>query len=365
MKKNCINKMALAGLLAFASACSTNTPPSASHTVHEHDVIDSAEQMSLLTASEIVSSMATIQPEKGLKVFPVHVTGSITYDTRNKTSVSSRMSGRLEHVYIKYNYQPVRKGQLLLEIYSPELAAAQRELLLLKKPGQQSLMQTAIRKLAYLGMPSSLIQEVLKTEKIRYRIPVYSPASGYILEQNAATNTPVLLRVGQYVNAGQSLFFIYTQRGLVAEFAFSPTLASKIHVGKKIIFQDIYQPNTWYQGTLDLIQPTFNAGKNFSTARVYLNGNKWSVGQLIKGTLAISEQEGFWLPKEAIVQLGNQSVVFKKEQDSFKPMRVKTGISTDHQIQIIDSIAHWEVAKNAAFLSDSEDFITLNGSSHE
>jgi len=365
MKKNCINKIALAGLLAFASACSTNTPSSTPHKTHAHGVIDAAEQTHLVASNQIVSSIGTMLPEKGLKVFPVHVTGSITYDSRNKTAVSSRISGRLEGMYIKYNYQPIRKGQLLLEIYSPELATAQRELLLLKKTGQQSLMQPAIRKLSYLGMSSALIQQVLKTEKVRYRIPVYSPANGYILEQNGAPNTPILLRTGQYVNAGQSLFFIYTQTGLVAEFAFSPTLASKIYVGKKIIFQDVYQPNTWHQGTLGLIQPTFNAGENFSMARVYLKGNEWSVGQLIKGTLAISEQRGFWLPKEAVVQLGNQSVVFKKDQDAFIPMRIKTGISTDHQIQIIDNIAHWEVAKNAAFLSDSEDFITLNESSHE
>lgn len=398
MKKNFISNLFIGMLLLLSWGCSSSEENAHQKGQHRVIQIDSnIQQLAKPTNQQVIARTPTIQAERGFKVFPINVTGRITYDSKNNTSVSTRVNGRIEHIGIKYNFQVIRKGQLIVTLYSPELVAAQRELLMLNNTQNERLVQSAIQKLQYLGMNYQQIQKVLQTKNVLYRIPVYSPANGYILEQTTtpatqiaaatmATNTdngmgsmngsspsasttsssrseatqPVLLREGQYVNAGQTLFTIYTNSDLVGEFALPPNLTSKIQKGKKILFQSIDEENTLYQGEIGLIQPTFNIGENFSLARVYLKGVQLPVGQLLRGTFAITEKQGYWLPKEAVVPLGDKSVVFRKEGNAFQPISIQTGIYTVDKVQILSNIQDWQVAKNASYLVDSEDFIAAD-----
>src|SRR5690606_3146657 len=102
---------------------------------------------------------------------------------------ASRVTGRIQKIQVSYNFQPVRKGQLLLEIYSPDLAAAQQELLFLTGKDNPSMLEKAKRRLNLLGMENAQINEVIRSGKIMYNIPVYSTRSGFILQ--ATTNGSV------------------------------------------------------------------------------------------------------------------------------------------------------------------------------
>lgn len=356
---------------------------------------------------QVVANSPIIVPESGTRIFSREVQGAITYDTRRQTSLASRVSGRIERLYIKYNYQPVKKGQLIMEIYAPELTAAQQELLYLSRADQNAgLLQKAKQRLMLLGMNEEQIRQVMRSGKVLYRVPVYSSASGFILEKSAAqqgatpvqpailgvsaqetgsmdgtgagstsmggpsssgaaspgasgmpaANNPVFTREGQYVSAGQTIFTIYNNNSLVAEFAFEPGLAAQIKKGQKLVFRPAADPQNVYTGTIGLILPTLRAGSNFTLARVYLNDHRFSIGQLVNAHIPIVAR-GWWVPQSAVVQLGNSSVVFKKEGSVFQPKTVQTGIKQEGLVQITDNIGGWEIAQNAAYLVDSESFI--------
>lgn len=348
--------------------------------------------------AQVISSIPVISPESGTRIFSVEVKGTITYDTRNQTSIASRTSGRIEKLYIKYNYQPIRQGQLIMEIYSPDLAAAQRELLFIARTGtDDNMLSKAKQRLLLLGMQPVQISQVLKTGNILYHVPVYSTASGYILEKQlaaasvnnssvAATNpgsgadgmdnmggsttttsvgsstsvsssTPVLLREGQYVSAGQSLFTIYRTGSLVAEFAFKPEIAAHIKKGQKLVFRTSNAKEEVYTGSIGLIQPVVRSGENFTLARVYINNNKLFPGQLLLANIPVVYNKGWWLPKKAVWQSGNKAIVFKKQDNVFIPMQVQTGVEAEGMVMVTTSIGDWKVAENAAFLVDSESFI--------
>jgi multidrug efflux pump subunit AcrA (membrane-fusion protein) len=322
----------------------------------------------------------------------------MAYDTRNQVNLASRVSGRIEKLYIKYNYQPVKKGQLLLEIYSPDLAAAQRELLLIQQSGnQEGMLEPAKQRLMNLGMSAGQVDRVLRTGQVIYSIPVYSSASGFILEKQAAeaavqtaapmsspaassgmdnmtagaaassgptnntvanpVSSAVLLREGQYVNAGQRIFTIYKVGDLVAEFSLTPEVAAQLGKEAKVIIQKTANRQESLTGKIGLIQPVFNAGENFVLARVYLKNSGLQVGELVTGQISFFSKEGYWLPKEAVVSIGNQTVVFKKEGKVFLPKTVKTGVTQNNQVQVLEEISGWNLAKNAYYLIDSESFI--------
>lgn len=344
---------------------------------------------------QVIASVPIIKAEPGPQQFTFEVNGVVTYDTRNKVTLSGRVSGRIEKLMIKYNFQPVRKGQLIMEVYSPDLAAAQREILYIAATSPDMLSRSKER-LLLLGMQPVQINQVLSSGKILYHIPVYSTADGYILEQSSvtssagnlptatvsATNTimssmqlenntglgvasnpaiqttsPLLLRQGAYINAGQPLFTIYQSKSLVAEFAFTPAMAASIKTGQKLLFFPAGDKEGSQSGSIGLIEPVQRNGENFTLARVYFRNTRLRPGQLITANIPVSFTKGWWLPQKAVRSLGNTSVVFKKKDVVFIPVTVATGVVTNGMVQVLTDIGDWELASNAAYLVDSESFI--------
>ncbi|GGF14589.1 hypothetical protein GCM10011518_24920 [Flavobacterium limi] len=285
-----------------------------------------------------------------------------------------------------------------MEIYSPDLAAAQRELLFIYQSDKNDpMLQKAKERLSLLGMQQAQIQQVLKTGKISYRIPVYSNANGYILDKTAVGNTStaapaaspqsavsddgmgamgssgnaasnsrastaaasaVMLREGQYVGAGQSLFTIYTNKNLIAEFAFDPSVSPQIKKGQKLLFYEPSDKQTVFTGIIGLIQPVFKEGTNFTIARIYLQDTKFQTGKLVTATIPIVSK-GWWLPQSAVLNLGNKSIVFKREKDVFVPREVKTKNNAEGMVLIDQDISDWDIASNASYMIDSESFIKI------
>lgn len=346
---------------------------------------------------QVISNVATITPDSGTRIFSVPVQGIITYDTREQERISSRVAGRIERMQIKYNFQPVKKGQLIMEVYSPDLAAAQRELIYITRTNSDTaLVQKAKQKLSLLGMQSQLINQVIATGKPVYKVPVYSPVSGYITEkepgagntaagvvtavssvaemggmgadasttntaiiQQSIATTPVLIREGQYVSAGETIFTVYKDNNLVAEFSFIPALAATLQKEQKLVFHTLADPTVVKTGPIGLIESKLKNNIGFTTARVYLGATDLKPGQLLTATIPLVTSRTYWLPQDAVLQLGRKTVVFKKEKNVFVPKPVQTGLKINGLIEIKDVISNWQVAINAGFLVDNESFIRL------
>ncbi len=381
--------------------CGMELVPKNSHTGQEAADTSLAYLMKPVN-EQVIASIPVIRAQQGTRIFQAEVQGRITYDTRNKRTIANRVSGRIERLLIKYNYQPVKKGQLIMEVYSPDLAAAQRELLFIKNTGnEEGMLEPARERLLLLGMNANEIDRMLKTGKISYRVPVYSNTSGYILEQSAASapsspptmstpaaggsgmnsmgassaggskvtststagsSSPVLIREGEYVSAGQAIFTIYQTGSLVAEFALNASDAAHITKNAKILIHRQSDTTVTYTGIIGLIQPTFSESENFTLVRVYLKNNSFTVGELVAASIPVKADKGWWLPKEAVVFLGNKAVVLKKENKVFIPKEVTAGLTVKGQVQILDDVSEWQIASNAQYLIDSESFIkTQNG----
>ncbi|MGN7823512.1 efflux RND transporter periplasmic adaptor subunit [Chitinophaga sp. 22536] len=390
-----INILPVAALVLLGLAACQRKPAQTHATGHTQTPDSSITALTQPVNARVIATIPVINATSGTRIHTAEVSGVITYDTRRQTSIASRVGGRIERLLVKYNYQPVSKGQLIMEIYSPDLAAAQRELLLVAKQ-DGPLLSAARERLQLLGMQPAQIDQVLKTGRILYRIPVYSNANGYILEQSSAAaatatapvaaapagdgmssmggggsaptaatpaapaNTPVMLREGQYVNAGQSLFTIYQADNLVAEFSFPSTLASKIKTQQRLLLYPVHDKNAMQPGTIGLIEPVYRNGQNFMLARVYLGAHHFRAGQLLTASIPLVYHEGWWLPAKAVYRSGNQSLVFRKTGGAFMPVAVTTGATVAGMVQVTSNIAGWEVASNAAYLVDSESFIKTN-----
>ena len=381
------------------AACQTK-PKKDHHDIGKVEVDAKLKALIAPSNEQVVAKATVIKASYETKIFTAEVQGIVNYDTRSETSVASRVGGRLEKLYIKYNYQPVKKGQLLFEIYAPDLAAAQQELIYLSQSaGDERLLAQAKQRLLLLGMSYKTIQQVLQSKKVNYRIPVYSPADGYILEKalannNANTmsaptnetgndgmsgmsgggsgatasaapppqveNSPIMLREGQYVNAGQSIFTIYKADQLLAEFALKPSLGTLVKNGSKLAFYKTADKEGSFQtSTIGLIQPIIKAGENFTVARVYLNKGNFKAGEILTAKIPVLVPQSYWLPESAVVNMGAQSIAFKKDNGVFVTMNLKTGLRMNGMVQVREDVGNMEFAKNAAYLVDSESFLKV------
>ncbi len=130
-------------------------------------------------------------------------TGRIEFDETDTYAVTAWTGGRIERLYVSFEGEQVYHGSALLEIYSPELYAAQQELLVLSDEtlllGDQGI-EAAREKLRLLGATNAQIERVLRTGEARSVFSVVSPTSG--------TVTSVHVIEGEYVTRGQSLFHV-------------------------------------------------------------------------------------------------------------------------------------------------------------
>ena len=112
------------------------------------------------------------------------------------------------------------------------------------------------------------------------------------------------------------------------------------------------------KATVDFVQPFFTEGEEFVKVRLYVQENDLHIGQLVSATIMLKPVEALWVPKDAILDLGLDKIVFVKEREVFKPKNVKTGIRTNGWMEIISGLSTSdEIACNAQYLVDSESFI--------
>lgn len=343
----------------------------------------------------VVANIKTIRPTYKSQRTSLEAHGVVTYDTRNIQTIAARVGGRLEKVYLKYEFQPVKKGQPVAAIYSPELITSQRELLFLLEndPDNTTLIESAKRKLALLGMSSAQVNRLIERRETGNTFTVYSPHSGYLITgqpgqvqrsnatsaadegmkngmasgmssapaspsvSSASNTTSSLIREGSYVSAGQPMFTIVNTNALRVELNLSATNAAFLQKGDSILLD--YGHGRKEQTTIDLVQPYFENGQDFIKVRVVTKRtDDLHIGELVAATIQLPAIESLWVPREAVLYLGTQQIVFIKERGVLKPKTVTTGIKANAEIQITSGLASAdEIAANAQYLIDSENFI--------
>ena len=362
--------------------------------------VEITEELSKLLKSPNEAIVASVRTIKGqYKSVPVSVPahGVVTYDTRNIYTIPARVGGRLEKIYLKYAFQHVSKGEKIAEVYSPELITAQRELLYLLENDSENvtMIKGAKIKLELLGLSNSQINDLIEKNETSNIVNIYSPYSGYLITNSQAAPstsgemgssqsagggmgddmgatsssniTPTtampgrpggsILREGNYVTTGQTLFTVVNSSALRIELDLAGVYSGAVKEGSKV--QLSFGDGKDFVASVDFVQPYFTEGQDFLKIRVYTNKTEsLHIGHLVNAMISLAPTEALWVPREAVLDLGVQKVVFIKDHGVFKPKQVTTGVTTDGMIEVKNGLASSEeIAANAQYLVDSESFI--------
>lgn len=368
------------------------------------EVTDELAYLLQPTNETVISDVKTITPEMKAVPDSVEMEGLITYDERRIYAIPARVGGRIEKLFVKYNYQPIAKGQKLLEVYSPELVTAQKELLYLVKsaPEDKLLIEAAKQKLRLLGATDDQLNRIIRSGEASYTFAIYSPYDGYVIGlnttapsaipsttpvtaanaggmggmggtsspsvANAGTATPapgsaLQLREGMYISTGQPLLRVVNPNQLWAEFNIPAGQATAIAKGTPVQISFPQLPGEQLEAQVDFLQPFYEAGENFAKIRAYLPGQQKiaRVGQLVSGIATYTTAAALWVPREAVLDAGTRSVVFQYANGVFKPTAVTIGNTSGKQVQVLEGLTpDTRIAANAQFMIDSESFVRIN-----
>ncbi len=333
------------------------------------------------TNTFVVASLPVITPQESNINIPVKVYGTIEADTRAAGSISARVSGRIEKLYLRYRFQKTEAGQKIAEIYSPELLTAQENLLFLLKNDAQnvSFINAARQKLLLLGMSATELHKVIASGKPLYSVSIYSNYSGLVhdadmtnsvnagmnkkaMENATAVTQELSLKEGMYVTKEQTLFMIMNHQKAWVALQIFPNQQSVIKKSDAVTIIPETDTTAIINGAIDFIEPFFRGNSKTLTARVYFhNMNMLTIGSQVTANISTDTQKGLWVPQTAVLSLGQNQVAFLKSDGGFAAHKVTTGIRTGNKVQIIAGLHVTDtVAANAQYLVDSESLIEAN-----
>lgn len=221
---------------------------------------------SVLTLSEAARARAAIETSPVTRAFPVRevrLSGRVEMDETRVRTLTARFPARLDRLYLDYTGVPVRRGDHLAQVYSPELLTAQSELLssIRFAEGDRLLSNAARRKMTLWGFSDQQIDAIVERGTATDRLEIDAPVEGIVVEKNVSE--------GDYVETGTRLFRIADLSVVWVMFDAYESDLPWLRYGQRVSFRTESDPGKNHQGEIVFIEPVLD--RETRTVRVRVN----------------------------------------------------------------------------------------------
>jgi Cu(I)/Ag(I) efflux system membrane fusion protein/cobalt-zinc-cadmium efflux system membrane fusion protein len=292
--------------------------------------------------------------------------GKVTYAEDKEYSVNTKISGWIEKLYVNTMGQRVRKGDPLLEIYSPELVSTQEEYLLalqnhekLSSSPYESVRNNAEKmitlardRLEYWDISESEIDNIKETGKSNRTILLKSQATGIVTHKAVVE--------GDKVGPGMDLFHIADLSKIWVEASVYESELPLIKVGQKAELELDHVMGQKLKGKVDFIYPYLDQKSRANNVRLVFDNKNLLLKPDMYATVRIishAASDSLAIPSESVIHSGKRKIVFVTTGDGkFEPREVKIGVeSDDGYLEIVSGLFDGEqVVVSGQFLLDSE-----------
>ena len=295
----------------------------------------------------------------------IRAVGTVQFDERYLAVVNPKFEGWIEKLNVNTTGQAVRRGEPLLEVYSPDLVAAQQEYLIARdavmhmgsadaaaRSGAASLREAALARLRNWDIPAAEVEQLARTGKVTRTLTLRAPLDGVVTEKTAVA--------GMRFAPGDTLFRIadLSRIWLIAD-VFEQDLAS-VRIGASARVTVGAWPDRTFTGTVAFIYPAVT--KETRTARVRIE--LMNPGALLKAEMYGQVEIGaasdampvIAVPDSAVIDGGaTQTVLIEKGEGRYQPRKVKLGQHGDGYVEVTEGVTPGEkVVVGANFLIDAE-----------
>jgi Cu(I)/Ag(I) efflux system membrane fusion protein len=296
----------------------------------------------------------------------IRTVGRIVYDESRIATINSKVSGWIEKLYVDTTGQEVRKGERLIDIYSPDLVSAQQEYLIARRHFEQvkdspfpdvvrsaaELLASARKRLEYWDISGTQIEELERTGEVRKTLSLYSPFHGVVVAKAVFDGSKVM--------TGMELFRIADVSRVWVQADVYEYELPWVKPGAPAVVTLDYLPGRTFRGTVSYVYPYLEGKTRTATARIELV----NPGVLLKPDMfahvELSPRVGgktVLIPSDAVIRSGVRNVVFLAKGDGrFQPREVRLGLEGEEgTVQVLSGLSGSErVVVSAQFLLDSE-----------
>ena len=265
----------------------------------------SKEALELANVSTSIVSRQ--KPTKEVRLY-----GKVQADERLMQNQVAHISGRIEKLLVNFTGEPVRKGQLLAMIYSPDLITAQQELLeaAKSKQSQPEIYQAAMEKLMQWMLTDKQIAQIESSGKVKTNFEVYSNTSGIVT--NKRVNT------GDHVSEGTVMFDVANLSDVWVLFDAYESDLPFLHVGNTVSFTVQALPGANFSGNIKFIDPMIDPNTRVAKVRVEIGnaGGKLKPEMFANGIVRANldqYKDKLVIPRSAVLWTGKRSVVYVKQ----------------------------------------------------
>ncbi len=302
---------------------------------------------------EVVNNLGvrTAPVERGDLSRQIQTVGYLDYDERALSHVHLRASGWIEHLKVKTLGERVRKGDLLLEVYAPDLVNAQKEYLQALN-GSISLLKVSARdRLLALGIAETQIQQLEKEGQVSQLTAVYARQDGIVSALN--------IRQGMYVTPEMELMMLADPSTVWLKAEVFEQQASWLAVGQKAEVRLPQMPGEVWEGAVEYIYPDVDAKTRAVRARLrFANpGERLKFNMFANVVIQTTPRaKVLHIPREALIHTGTeQRVIVDLGEGRFEARPVEISIEAADRVEIRSGLKPGEkVVTSAQFLLDSE-----------
>ena len=313
-----------------------------------------------LMLTEAAAELANIRTTVVKRETPenkIFLQGKVQEDERNISFITARYGGRIEKLFINFTGQEVKIGDKMATIYSPDLIAAQRELIEAAqfKESRPALYNAAKSKLSLWGISDAQIAEIENNGEPTVYFDVVSPISGTVTMRQVA--------LGDYVKEGSALFKVVDLSTVWIQFDAYENDLPWIKRGDKVEYTIPSLPGEKFTGKVIFIDPIIDAKTRIAKVRVEQQnpGQKIKPEMFVTGivTSRIAENsKQLLVPKTAVLWTGKRAVVYVKvpnrENPTFLYREITLGPEAGDNYVVAEGLDEGEIiATNGVFKIDA------------
>ena len=294
----------------------------------------------------------------------IRTVGRVAADETRVHHVHTRYEGFVEHVTADFTGKFVKRGDVLAEIYSPEVYATQQEYLLALKAsrslggsavpsvaqGGRDLLEAARQRLLLWEITPADIAEIEKRGAPIRAMPVYAPISGYVTGRTAYH--------GMKVMPADTLFDILDLSAVWVLADVYEYELPRISLGEKATITLAYWPGRSWNGTVSYVYPAVDEKTRTVKVRIGLENPKGELKPEMFADVTIhgKTREVLQVPDDAILESGTRHVVFVSQgEGKLVPREIAVGDHGSGVVEIRSGLEEGDVVvRGANFLVDSE-----------
>lgn len=319
----------------------------------------SPEMLATLGVGTVAAELAPMQKT-------IRTTGNVVYDETRLTTVAPKYAGFVERLYVDFTGQAVRRGQPLLDVYSPELVAAQEELLSAIRMQEQlmsggaaatvidrtaGLIDAARRRLLLWDVSAEQVRQIERSGQVRRTVTLHAPFGGVVTEK--------MVQAGQAIGMGMPLYRLADLGTVWVEADIYEQDLRMVRIGERVQVQIDAYPGDTFTGRASYVYPDIRPDTRTGRMRVELANPGARLKPGMYATVLVDAplvERAVFVPRDAVMHSGTHAMVFVEEGPGvFRVREVKVGSDVGGRTQIISGLLAGErVVNRANFLLDSE-----------